>query len=67
MPTKFLVPVTPDSKGDVAVALDGELRGQKVLVIEIDGDQLVIRPEDEEAGAISSARSTQFCKWVRQW
>ena len=67
VPIFHLAPIPPGAKGHLAIALDGELKGQKVLIMESDGDQLVITPADEVGGKIASARSGQLCKWVASW
>lgn len=67
VPIFHLAPIPPASKGQLAIALDGELKGQKVTIMESDGDQLVISPADEVGGKIISARSGQLCKWVANW
>ena len=66
VPIFNLVPIPAGSTGELAIALDGELKGQKVKIMESDGDQLVITPADE-VGGYTSARSEQLCKWVASW
>lgn len=67
VPIFNLAPIPPGSKDQLAVALDGELRGQKVKIMESDGDQLIITSAEEVGGKITSARSGQLCKWVASW
>lgn len=67
VPIYHLAPIPPGGKGQLAIALDGELKGQKVVIMDSDGDQLVITPSDEVGGKIASARSGQLCKWVASW